>query len=114
MLQQARRERSIAMLKLRTAHLLIFATATLNTVAVAHAVSLASGETVNVQGTSLATDPSLQGTIVANSVSTISARNATLPGQLGSQIFIADLRTTVVRESATGTLDFYYQISNPN
>ena len=87
------------------------AAAILATTGVSLAVPLAPGGSASVSGTNSTSDPTLSGTIIAQSTNPISAYSAfddTVP------FFTVQLQATVIRETATGTLDFYYQIQNNN
>ena len=65
----------------------------------AHASAVTfTGPVVNLSGTSLAARPELAGDIIASKTYALPQKNAAF-------------NTWVVRESSTGTLDFYYQIT---
>lgn len=83
--------------------------ASLLTAATAKAVLITNGATVTVQGIVLADHPELAGTTVASEtvgyfihVPLVDSRGG------GTETEVGTLTTTVVRETATGNLDFYY------
>jgi len=71
----------------------------------AHAVVLSAGAGQILPGTSLAQRPELAGTIIADQTFAFSQLSNDPTPDL-------TLRNYVVRETATGTLDFYYQFNN--
>ena len=73
-------------------------------------VFLPPGGTVSVTGTTVAANPALAGVIIAETTDPI----FNIAGPNNNLVFSGALKQSVLRESATGTLDFYYQIIEDN
>jgi hypothetical protein len=71
----------------------------------AHAVSVSPGQTVALPGTTLAAEPNLAGTVVLDDVYSFDQT-------FSSGTYVGSVQERVVRESGTGTLDFYWRVSN--
>ena len=74
--------------------------------AAAQAVPLLPGATVTTSGTSLALRPELKGVVVQSTTRNFSISDAT-----GRVVAKGQMYDYVLRESVTGTLDFYYSIT---
>src|SRR5271155_4602149 len=72
----------------------------------ANATNLPVGTTINLSGTTLAARPELASTDVANQTLPFSFTNTATGGQVSGTLF-----DDVSRETATGTLDFLYQVT---
>jgi len=72
----------------------------------ANATNLPVGTTINLSGTTLAARPELASTDVANQTLPFSFTNTATGGQVSGTLF-----DDVSRETATGTLDFSYQVT---
>src|SRR6478672_6098309 len=70
-----------------------------------NAVPVGIGETVSLPGTSVAAEPNLAGTVLLDNVYSF---NQTL----GTDTYAGTVQERVVREAGSGTLDFYWRVSN--
>jgi hypothetical protein len=73
----------------------------------AHAVPLLPGGTALLSGVNLADRPELDGDFIASNTVLFRGTNA-----LGQVLYTGTLVTAVILEQGTGTLDFYYGLSN--
>ena len=78
--------------------LLAFATQT-------YAVVLNVNTSVDLFGTTAAARPELAGTVILDEVNSFTGVDA-----LGNTLYTGDLQVRIVRETVSGTLDFYYRI----
>jgi hypothetical protein len=74
----------------------------------ASAVTVAPGATVDLPGTTAAAEPHLAGTVLVDEL-----HNFSLPaGWNDPSLITGTVQQRVVREDSTGTLDFYWRITN--
>ncbi|MEO5656841.1 MAG: PEP-CTERM sorting domain-containing protein [Nitrospiria bacterium] len=71
------------------------------------AIPLTPGSTVLTPGTTSALRPELAGVVIEDVLTPFAGTDA-----LGNVVFTGTLQARVVRETAAGTLDFYYRIFN--
>jgi hypothetical protein len=76
-----------------------------------HAVTLASGATASLPGTTVAVEPQLAGSIIEDKLFSFSmlAGAGSVPGTL---LVTGQVQSRVVRSSLDGTLDFYWRVTN--
>lgn len=79
----------------------------IGSVVTAKAVPLAPGSATVTAGTTVALRPELAGTIIVDELKPFTGVDA-----LGNVYFTGTLQVRIVRETAAGTLDFYYRIFN--
>ena len=71
----------------------------------AQAVPVGIGSTVSLPGTTVAAEPNLAGTVVLDNLYGFN-------NTFGSETFAGTVQERVVRETGTGTLDFYWRVMN--
>lgn len=79
----------------------------LGTLGAAHAVVVAPGDTVSLPGTTLAAQPFLQGHVLEDELIPFSLAVS----QTSSDLITGTVQQRVVREDVSGTLDFYWRIT---